>query len=328
MTENGWPACGPDMLDRNPIPGTSIVIPLQRGIPNVILKAAAADIHQFVESLNNGRAGSSGGDEGGWTGTNSVPTSNHLGGTAMDLNWNDHPFRVNWAGWDANERRVLEELFGTKQNSRGPGAGWYEGMVFFAQHWDNPIDPMHFQMGYGTYQDIARCNDFIRRKIRADGFSTFRRGGTGGGTIPPVVVQPSYWAELGPNGEHVKRLQAFLNTRGAGLDVDGDFGPLTEQAVRAFQRGAGIDADGIVGPITLEKLKAAGFKPDGGNVIAVPPKPWPQSATDRELLEYIAEQQGPGHKDWPANGPGGVALTQRDSIAAWGKALTEIAEAR
>lgn len=310
MTENGWPACGPDLLDRNPIPGTSIVIPLQRGIPNTILKAAAADIHQYVESLNNGRGGASGGDEGGWTGTNSVPTSNHLGGTAMDLNWNDHPFRVNWAGWSAQERVVLEELFGTKQNSRGPGAGWYEGMVFFAQHWDNPIDPMHFQMGYGTYTDIARCNDFIRRKIRADGFSTFRRGGSGAGTVPDVVVQPSYWAEPGHNGEHVKRLQAFLNDPlGAQLDVDGVFGERTMWAVQAFQRAVGIDADGIVGPITLAKLKDKGFNPDGGNVVATPPKPWPQTATDRELLEYVAEQLGPGHKDWSSEG-----MTLRDKV--------------
>ena len=302
MTENGWPACGPDLLDRNPVPGTGIVIPLQRGIPNTILKAFAADFHAYVESLNNARGGS---DEGGWTATNSVPTSNHLGGTAMDLNWSDHTFRVSYAGFTQVEIAVLEELVGKK----GGNGGWYEGMVFWGQYWSSPIDPMHFQMGYGTYQDIARCNDFIRRKIRADGFSTFRRGGSGGGTVPPVVVQPSYWAEPGHNGEHVKRLQTFLNTRGAGLDVDGDFGPATRAAVQAFQRDAGIDADGIVGPITLQKLKAAGFNPDGGNVIAVPPKPWPQSATDRELLEYTAAQLGPGHPDWPSKG-----MTLRDKV--------------
>lgn len=303
MTENGWPACGPELLVRNPIPGTGIVIPLQRGIPNTILKAAAADIHDFVESLNNGRSGASGGDEGGWTGTNSVPTSNHLGGTAMDLNWNDHPFRVNWAGWSAGERAVLEELFGTKANSRGPSAGWYEGMVFFAQHWDNPVDPMHFQMGYDTYNNIARCNDFIRRKIRADGFSTFRRGGSGGGVVPDIVVQPSYWAQEGVSGDHVRRLQAFLK-----VESDGDFGPLTKAAVEAFQRSVGVDADGIVGPITLAKLKEKGFNADG-NVVVVPPKPWPQSATDRELLEYAAAQLGPGHPDWPSAG-----VTLRDKV--------------
>jgi len=45
------------------------------------MKAFAADINQFVESLYNGPNGSSGNDEGGWTATNSVATSKHLGGS-------------------------------------------------------------------------------------------------------------------------------------------------------------------------------------------------------------------------------------------------------
>ena len=38
-------------------------------------------------------------------------------------------------------------------------------------------------------------------------------------------------------------------------------------------------------------------------------KVWPQTATDRELLEYIAEQLGPGHRDWPSKGK-----TLRDKV--------------
>ena len=314
MTENGWPACGPDMLDRSVIPGTNIVLPLQRGIPSRILKAAAADIHAYVESLYNVGGGAvGGGDEGGWTPTNSVPTSNHLGGTAMDLNWSRHTFQVSWAGWDSNERRGLEELFGTKANP----TGWYEGMVFFAQYWNSPIDPMHFQMGYNTYNNLAKCNDFLRRKIRDDGFSTFRRGGSGSST-PPVVVQPFVWAELGHEGEHVLNLQRFFNDNYTGyaatpLDEDGIFGPQTESAVREFQSRSGIDSDGIVGPITLEFLKTAGFTPEGE--VVVTPTPWPQSATDRELLEYMAEQFGPGHPSWASKG-----MTLRDKVWSLGAA--------
>jgi len=44
------------------------------------------------------------------------------------------------------------------------------------------------------------------------------------------------------------------------LAEDGIFGPLTQQAVRAFQRQAGIKIDGIVGPVT----KAALGMPDTG----------------------------------------------------------------
>ncbi len=38
-------------------------------------------------------------------------------------------------------------------------------------------------------------------------------------------------------------------------------------------------------------------------------KVWPQTATDRELLEYIAEQLGPGHRDWQSKGK-----TLRDKV--------------
>jgi peptidoglycan hydrolase-like protein with peptidoglycan-binding domain len=45
-----------------------------------------------------------------------------------------------------------------------------------------------------------------------------------------------------------------MNLRQAApIAVDGDFGPLTEQAVREFQLGQGIEVDGIVGPITWRR---------------------------------------------------------------------------
>lgn len=35
--------------------------------------------------------------------------------------------------------------------------------------------------------------------------------------------------------------------------VDGDFGPMTEQAVQEFQLNQAIEVDGIVGPITWRR---------------------------------------------------------------------------
>jgi len=58
----------------------------------------------------------------------------------------------------------------------------------------------------------------------------------------------------GAKGDAVKQLQNSLNAHGATLTPDGIFGPMTLQAVKAFQSANGLDADGIVGPKTLDNL--------------------------------------------------------------------------
>lgn len=57
----------------------------------------------------------------------------------------------------------------------------------------------------------------------------------------------------GSKGAEVKALQTKLN-----LVADGIFGPLTEEAVMAFQRANGLTPDGIVGPKTWAALGVAG----------------------------------------------------------------------
>ncbi len=51
----------------------------------------------------------------------------------------------------------------------------------------------------------------------------------------------------GAKGDAVKHLQEKLNANGAGLDPDGDFGKMTEGAVKSFQKSNGLDDDGVVG---------------------------------------------------------------------------------
>lgn len=56
---------------------------------------------------------------------------------------------------------------------------------------------------------------------------------------------------VGSHGPDVAEMQAIVKA-----DVDGDFGPATERAVKEWQAGHGLDADGIVGPGTWGKLLA------------------------------------------------------------------------
>lgn len=60
--------------------------------------------------------------------------------------------------------------------------------------------------------------------------------------------------------EDVRRLQQLLINAGQKIVADGQFGPATEGAVKAFQESAGLTADGSAGPATLaalEKVKPA-----------------------------------------------------------------------
>lgn len=59
---------------------------------------------------------------------------------------------------------------------------------------------------------------------------------------------------LGDRGDAVKLLQHRLNLVGAILQEDGEWGPLTDTAVRNYQYKAGLTVDGIVGPLTQRKL--------------------------------------------------------------------------
>ena len=65
----------------------------------------------------------------------------------------------------------------------------------------------------------------------------------------------------GSKGSDVTELQKLLNQNGYGLDVDGNFGPKTQAAVRDYQQKNNLAVDGIVGTNTwgtLTKANTAG----------------------------------------------------------------------
>lgn len=58
----------------------------------------------------------------------------------------------------------------------------------------------------------------------------------------------------GDFGQDVSDIQASLADRGYDVVIDGDFGPATSEAVKAFQKANGLEADGLVGPSTYRAL--------------------------------------------------------------------------
>ena len=60
----------------------------------------------------------------------------------------------------------------------------------------------------------------------------------------------SFTYEKGWKGQEIRRLQAHLGE----IDIDGDFGPMTEQALMDYQASSGLVTDGRCGPLTRESL--------------------------------------------------------------------------
>ena len=251
-SENGWRMCDAAECDRLPIPGTGLVLPFRSGNASVVMRGWLSWFNANVESLNNPGRGYT--DEGSWTHVNDVGSSNHLSGTAADLNWNDHAFRVSYSGFTNIEIARCRE-----------GLEKFRRCIWWGQDWNSPKDAMHFQLNFPEGDKEKRIP-----KLAAD----LRGGYLGifdGGAIPslpptvPVEVGSSVDLEYGSTGPAVLLLQNGLNKvfpryRAMPLQVDGDFGPATREAVIEFQDRSGLERDGIVGPLTKKELAKYGIK--------------------------------------------------------------------
>jgi len=137
----------------------------------------------------------------------------------------------------------------------------------------NPLGddlPPQFEIVELNRGDESFFVEIMQHLLRARGFGLIADGVFGPITEQAVrdfqgsqgiavdgVVGPVTWSRLfitvrrGSTGEAVKGVQVRMNQRQADpIAVDGDFGPLTEAAVREFQQSRDIDVDGVVGPIT------------------------------------------------------------------------------
>ncbi len=107
------------------------------------------------------------------------------------------------------------------------------------------------------------------------------------GAIDPrklfALDTPSVYA-LGPGdtGPGVSALQRELTALGVNLSVDGDYGPATETAVRAFQLAHKLTADGMAGPSTLAAIKAAQPTPSTGRSVLM-------ALSDDQIIQKVSD---------------------------------------
>lgn len=86
------------------------------------------------------------------------------------------------------------------------------------------------------------CESAIEEQAPADRAPAIQRLAAGRPTV-----------RKGSTGASVSEAQQFVNQAiGAGLATDGQFGSLTDGAVRAFQADRGLEVDGVVGPQTWD----------------------------------------------------------------------------
>jgi peptidoglycan hydrolase-like protein with peptidoglycan-binding domain len=178
----------------------------------------------------------------GWSQYNDVGNSNHLAGTAVDINAPQWPWGIRTMGSDMILRinRLLEDY----------RVGSEYG-VYWGRNWSRP-DEMHFQLNWKE----------------GDGKWSILLAKIQGGASTIVVPDNSYVPTLvyGSSGAAVTHLQAGMNAVFSGyptmpLVVDGDFGPNTKAAVIEFQGRVGLEKDGIVGPLTWAELAKFHIKP-------------------------------------------------------------------
>lgn len=104
------------------------------------------------------------------------------------------------------------------------------------------------------------------RSITVDGYhgpqstATLKAWQSAAGLVADGQAGPQTWGALvyvlrkNHNGNHVRSLQTLLNKHSHGLVVDGDFGGVTDSAIRSFQGLNNMVKDGEAGPLTWRAL--------------------------------------------------------------------------
>ena len=127
-------------------------------------------------------------------------------------------------------------------------------LLFYADDPRNPRTIGHVGMyvGSGRMVEAPRPGRTVRVA------SIWRPGLLGRATRPAAGLRGLLPVQFGERSNAVAAVQQRLAANRICVAVDGEFGPVTRRAVRAFQRAHGLVADGVVGRATWGALVTYG----------------------------------------------------------------------
>lgn len=134
-------------------------------------------------------------------------------------------------------------------------------IVFFKRNGSSHVahvweDCFYTGSGYINVIGGNQSDMICKKDYRQANISAIYRPDYGSAAEKPVEdTKKKDYLSLGDNGSEVKTLQQNLNqVMAAGLDADGDFGKLTDKAVRNFQKKYGLTVDGCYGKLSAAKM--------------------------------------------------------------------------
>ena len=151
------------------------------------------------------------------------------------------------------------------------------------KRWVTPSQLRAGARGICTHLDVTQAwrqtdHDDPGPGFPKDAFMAAVLGAAGLPDPAPVVPAGPRVLGRGDAGPDVAELQRLLRLAGYAISVDGDFGPVTHNAVVAFQRARGLTVDGLAGEQTMAALRAPQATPaPSPNVTPTAPVPIPPS---------------------------------------------------
>ncbi|QCW22025.1 lysin A, L-Ala-D-Glu peptidase domain [Gordonia phage Yakult] len=149
-SENDWRMCNRDECVVLGLPWADTA-PVRRGDVAAVFSAF---YHEYAERVPGGITS----PIWGWSATNDVGTSNHLSGTAWDVNAPQY-------GWGGN---TMRDRFPARYAACRAIVNDFGGILFWGADWDRK-DEMHFQLNAGTADGVGssqRLRDFVATRIR------------------------------------------------------------------------------------------------------------------------------------------------------------------